>query len=207
MAKKTARKGATRTKTAAPPVANRKAASRNVASRKAASRKAGARKSAPAKAAGRKSAKTATISRRAGQAAKRPMKNAKPSARAVAIKDVGGAEVRRDIGGVRLEAGRAGTGRIKRMIYPAGYKWSTDTKPFVDTDYCMHAHVGFLVQGRIDVVYPDGCVEVFEAPHIVAVTPGHDGHVVGNEPAVLIEFDFESDTISKFGMPDAHRHD
>ena len=202
MAKKTARKGATRTKTAARPMASRKAASRKVASRKAA-----ATKRAPVKAAGRNSARAATVSRRAGQAAKRPMKNAKPSARAAAIKDVGGAEVRRDIGGVRLEAGRAGTGRVKRMIYPAGYKWSTDTKPFVDTDYCMHAHVGFLVQGRIDVVYPDGCVEVFEAPHIVAVTPGHDGHVVGNEPAVLIEFDFESDTISKFGMPDGHRHD
>jgi hypothetical protein len=71
----------------------------------------------------------------------------------------------------------------------------------------MHAHVGFLVQGRIDVIYADGCVEVFEAPQVVAVAPGHDGHVVGREPAVLIEFDFEGDTINRFGMPDAHRHE
>jgi hypothetical protein len=42
---------------------------------------------------------------------------------------------------------------------------------------------------------------------VVAVAPGHDGHVVGDEPAVLIEFDFEGDTINRFGMPDAHRHD
>ena len=128
-------------------------------------------------------------------------------ARSKALPDVRGAEVRRDIGGVRLEAGRAGEGRVKRMIYPAGYKWSVDTKPHVGGDYCMHAHVGFLVQGRIDVVYADGCVEVFEAPQVVAVAPGHDGHVVGGEPAVLIEFDFEGDTVRRFGMPEAHRHE
>ena len=44
------------------------------------------------------------------------------------------------------------------------------------------------------------------APQIVAIEPGHDGWVVGKEPVVLIEFDFEGDTISKLGMPDAHRH-
>jgi hypothetical protein len=93
------------------------------------------------------------------------------------------------------------------MIYPPGYEWATHTKPFVDTDYCMHAHVGFLVQGRIDVEYADGCVEVYEAPHIVVVAPGHHGHVVGDEPAVLIEFDFEGETVERFGMPDAHRHE
>ena len=108
---------------------------------------------------------------------------------------------------MRLEAGPAGEGRVKRMVYPAGYKWSVHTKPHVGTDYCMHAHVGFLVQGRIDVLYADGCVEVYKAPQVVAVAPGHDGHVVGNEPAVLIEFDFEGDTINRFGMPEAHQHD
>jgi len=29
---------------------------------------------------------------------------------------------------------------------------------------------------------------------------------VGKKPVVLIEFDFEKDTVSRFGMPDAHRH-
>ena len=129
------------------------------------------------------------------------------TARRAPLKDVRNATVRRDIGGVRLEAAKAGDGRVKRMVYPTGYSWSTHTKPFVGTDFCMHAHVGFLTQGRIDVVYPDGCVEIYQAPAVVAVAPGHDGHVVGSEPAVLIEFDFEGDTISRFGMPDAHRHD
>jgi hypothetical protein len=29
---------------------------------------------------------------------------------------------------------------------------------------------------------------------------------VGDEPAVLIEFDFERETVSRLGMPESHRH-
>jgi hypothetical protein len=171
--------------------------------RKAASRKSSAQKTARKTVRStRKTAKTARKSAPTSRKAATPRRHA--SAR---LADVRGAEVRRDVGGVRLEAGRAGNGRVKRMIYPPGYKWSVHTKPYVDSDLCMHAHVGFLVQGRIDVVYADGCVEVFEAPQVVAVAPGHDGHVVGREPAVLIEFDFEGDTVSRFGMPEAHTHE
>ena len=115
--------------------------------------------------------------------------------------------VHRSVGGVDEDVVEAGDARIKRVVYPAGYRWSTHLGPTVGTALCMHAHVGFLVQGRIDVVYADGCVEVFEAPQVVAVAPGHDGHVVGGEPAVLIEFDFEGDTVRRFGMPEAHRHE
>ena len=164
-----------------------------LAAKKAAKKKTAAKKTAAKKAV--KRTRKAVSPRRSGSAA-----------RLAPIADVRGADVRRDVGGVRLEVGRAGLGRVKRMIYPPGFKWSSDIRPHVGTDYCMHAHVGFLVSGRIDVIYADGCVEVYEGPHIVAVAPGHDGHVVGDEPAVLIEFDFEGDTIQRFGMPEAHSH-
>src|SRR5947207_2235970 len=118
---------------------------------------------------------------------------------------VRGAE-RRTIGHVRLDVGRAGGARVKRMVYPRGFRWSVDMKPIVGTDLCMHAHVGFLAHGEIHIEYADGCVVKHKAPQIVAIEPGHDGWVVGNEPVVLIEFDFESDTVNRLGMPDAHRH-
>jgi hypothetical protein len=118
---------------------------------------------------------------------------------------VRGAE-RREIGGVRLEVGRAGGGRVKRMVYPPGFRWSVNMKPIVGTDLCMHAHVGFLARGEIHIEYADGCVVEHKAPQIVAIEPGHDGWVVGSEPVVLIEFDFEGDTIRRLGMPDGHRH-
>jgi len=118
---------------------------------------------------------------------------------------VTGAE-RRDVGHVRLEVGRAGNARIKRMIYPPGFRWSVDMKPVVGTELCMHAHVGFLARGEIHVEYADGCVVEHKAPQIVAIEPGHDGWVVGKEPVVLIEVDFEGDTVNRLGMPAAHRH-
>jgi len=96
---------------------------------------------------------------------------------------------------------------VKRMIYPAGFHWKKDMKPVTGTDLCMHAHIGFLAHGEIHIEYADGCVIEHRAPQIVAIEPGHDGWVVGNEPVVLIEFDFERDTVAKTGMPDAHRHE
>jgi hypothetical protein len=113
---------------------------------------------------------------------------------------------RRDAGGVQLEIGRAGGARVKRAVYPAGFRWSVDMRPVVGTDLCMHAHVGFLASGAIRIEYPDGCNVEYEAPEIVAIDPGHDGSVLGDAPAVLIEFDFEGDTVNRLGMPASHRH-
>jgi len=129
----------------------------------------------------------------------------RPKASRPPLAPVKGAELR-EVGHVRLEVGRAGEARVKRMVYPPGFRWSVDMKPAVGTDLCMHAHVGFLVSGEIHVEYADGCVVEHKAPQIVAIEPGHDGWVVGKEPVVLIEFDFERDTIQRLGMPESHRH-
>jgi len=112
----------------------------------------------------------------------------------------------RYIGHVRLDVGRAGGARVKRMIYPPGFRWSKDMKPVTGTDLCMHAHVGFLVHGEIHIEYPDGCIIEHKAPHVIAIEPGHDGWVVGKEPVVMIEFDFEGDTVARLGMPGEHKH-
>lgn len=112
----------------------------------------------------------------------------------------------REVGGVRMDIAQAGTGRVKRVIYPPGFRWSTHMKPVSGTDRCLHAHVGFLAAGRIHIEYEDGCVHEFEAPQAVTIEPGHEGWVVGDEPAVLIEFDFLGETAARFGLPDRHRH-
>jgi len=93
------------------------------------------------------------------------------------------------------------------MIYPVGFRWSDDMKPLVKTDLCAHAHVGFLARGSIHIGYPDGCVKEYSAPAVLAVEPGHDGWVVGHEPAIVIEFDFENQTPERLGMATGHRHD
>jgi hypothetical protein len=146
------------------------------------------------------------------RAASRPVKKAGKRAASKKVRrpdplldPVKGAE-RRNIGHVQLEVGRAGAARVKRMIYPVGFRWSVDMKPQVGTDLCMHAHVGFLARGEIHIEYADGCVVEHKAPQIVAIDPGHDGWVVGKEPVVIIEFDFEGDTVNRLGMAASHRH-
>ena len=41
----------------------------------------------------------------------------------------------------------------------------------------------------------------------MVVSPGHDGWVVGDEPAVLAQYDRGSDTVARLGLPSEHRHD
>jgi hypothetical protein len=112
----------------------------------------------------------------------------------------------RKIGGAQIDVVRTGACRVKRVIYPPGFRWSKDMKAIVGTDLCMHAHVGFLVSGQIHIQYADGCTLEFAAPQAVAIEPGHDGWVMGDEPAVMVEFDFEGETVSRLGMPAVHRH-
>jgi hypothetical protein len=113
----------------------------------------------------------------------------------------------REIGGVRIDVVKAGGSRVKRMIYPPGFRWSADMKAVTGTEWCMHAHVGFLAQGQIHIGYHDGCTQQFAAPQVLVIEPGHDGWVVGDLPAVVIEFDFERETTSRLGMPAVHSHE
>jgi hypothetical protein len=113
---------------------------------------------------------------------------------------------RRDIGGAQVDIVRAGTARIRRIIYPPGFRWSTNVKPIAGTESCLHVHVGFLARGRIQGRYTDGCTFDFAAPQAITIEPDHDAWVVGEEPAVLVEFDFERDTVKRLGLPERHGH-
>jgi hypothetical protein len=115
---------------------------------------------------------------------------------------------RTEVGGLTVDDVAVGPdGHLKRIIYPPGWRWSTDMQPVSGSDLCMHAHVGMLVQGRIAVEYGDGCREDYEAPAAVVVVPGHDGWVVGDEPAVLVQYDCGPATVERLGLPSSHRHD
>jgi len=107
---------------------------------------------------------------------------------------------RRDFGHVQLEVGRAGAARVKRMIYPVGFHWAVDMKPVVGTELCMHAHVGFLARGHIAGEYADGCTFDYVAPQVVAIEPGHDAWVVGDD--VTIGFEFDSSAADHFAVHD-----
>ncbi len=113
----------------------------------------------------------------------------------------------RVVGGVAEDVFPVGDGKIKRVVYPPGYRWSENLKPVVGTDLCQHAHVGFLAEGHMRIEYPDGCVIDLLAPQPVVIYPGLDAAVVGDATAVLIQFDFDRDTVSRMGLASTHPHD
>jgi hypothetical protein len=111
-----------------------------------------------------------------------------------------------NFGGMDIDVMTAGETRIKRLVYGVGGRWSEHIKPLVGTDQCMHAHVGFIAQGRLAGEYPDGCTFDFTAPQAVYIEPGHDTWVVGDEAVVLIQFDYANDTLNRLGIDGEHHH-
>ena len=116
------------------------------------------------------------------------------------------ADEHRELCGVIVDVARAGNARVKRMIYPAGFNWAAHLKPTIGGELCMHAHVGFIARGHIAGEYADGCTFDYVAPQVVTIEPGHDAWVVGDEDAVLIQFDSEEGTARRFGLPEEHTH-
>lgn len=114
--------------------------------------------------------------------------------------------VRQEVAGMQIDIVQAGRARVRRIIYPAGFNWARDMKGVVPTRLCMHAHVGFLVQGEMTFRFPDGATETFTAPQVVAVEPGHDGWISDEGPAIMIEFDFLHETVEMMGLPQKHSH-
>ena len=69
-----------------------------------------------------------------------------------------------------------------------GWKRSECIKPHVETESCQAGHIGLLLQGQIHVVSDDGSELTINGGDAYRLAPGHDAWVVGDEPAVGVEF-------------------
>ena len=88
----------------------------------------------------------------------------------------------------RIELVKLGEVTAGKGTFEPGWKWSEHVKPIAGTASCQAAHTGYVLSGRMRVRMDDG-TEVECGPGDVFVfPPGHDGWVVGNEPAVLLDF-------------------
>lgn len=114
---------------------------------------------------------------------------------------------RTEVGGVTVDEVPAGASRVKRVVYPPGRVWQESMAPVVGTEWCEHAHVGFLAQGVMALEYPDGCMAELRAPTAVVVEAGHRGAVVGDEAVVLVQVDCGPATVERLGLEGvAHHH-
>jgi mannose-6-phosphate isomerase-like protein (cupin superfamily) len=88
----------------------------------------------------------------------------------------------------RVELVHVAGGTVGRLVLQPGWRWSNDVKPIAGTEWCEAPHFQYVVSGRLRVRMRDGS-EMEVGPGTVSFLPaGHDGWVVGNEPAILVDW-------------------
>jgi hypothetical protein len=89
---------------------------------------------------------------------------------------------------VRTDVVHLGDLTVGRFVNQPGWRWSEDVRPSVGGEWCQIRHVGFIVSGRLGIEFADGSFIVLGPGDVFAIPPGHDGHTVGDEPVVQIEW-------------------
>jgi hypothetical protein len=96
-------------------------------------------------------------------------------------------EVRR-FGHGRLEVLHLAAGDVGRMVLEPGWHWSEHVKPIAGTALCETAHFGYQVSGVLRIQLADGTT-IDVRPGMAGTVPtGHDAWVVGEEPAILLDW-------------------
>jgi hypothetical protein len=86
--------------------------------------------------------------------------------------------------------------------FQPGWKWSESVKPIAKTDSCQAAHTQYHISGRLHVKMDDGTEKEYGPGDVGVVPPGHDAWVVGNEPAVMIDFT----GMTQYAVAAVHEH-
>lgn len=88
----------------------------------------------------------------------------------------------------RAEILKIGGGEVGRLVFEPGWRWSQDVKPIAGTASCGAPHFQYHVSGRLAIRMDDG-TEFIAGPGDVTTLPsGHDAWVVGEEPAVTVDW-------------------
>ena len=104
------------------------------------------------------------------------------------LRNFGKADEVREFPQGRVELINVGGATIGRAIFDPGWRWSTSVQPIAKTKSCEAPHFQYHVSGVLRILMDDGS-EFDCKPGDVSLLPsGHDAWVVGNEPAVVVDF-------------------
>jgi hypothetical protein len=88
----------------------------------------------------------------------------------------------------QAEIVRVGDAEIGRLTFQPGWRWSTDVKPIAGTASCEAPHFQYHVSGRLAIRMDDGTEFIAEPGDVTSLPKGHDAWVVGDEPAVVVDW-------------------
>ena len=77
---------------------------------------------------------------------------------------------------------------VQKGTFEPGWKWSENVKPIAETDSCQVAHFAYVLSGGMRVFMDDGSEIDVGAGDVVAIPPGHNAEVSGEEPCVMVDF-------------------
>jgi class 3 adenylate cyclase len=83
---------------------------------------------------------------------------------------------------------RVGSLAVGYATVQPGFRWSTHLREKTEAPLCQIHHRQLLLSGRFAVQMDDGEYVEIGPNEIFDVPPGHDAWVVGDEPAVLLDF-------------------
>jgi mannose-6-phosphate isomerase-like protein (cupin superfamily) len=106
----------------------------------------------------------------------------------IEVKSITAPEEIRSFDGGRMEIVWVGGTTVVRATFQPGFRWSDVLKPKSRTDSCQLHHTGYVVSGRLCFAPDDGDEVELSAGDVFDVPGGHDTWVVGDEPAVIIDF-------------------
>ncbi len=87
---------------------------------------------------------------------------------------------------------------VARVTLEPGWRWSTDIRPYVDTDSCEIWHFGYCLRGRLRYTLNTGERYEIGAGEVFSVPPGHDAETVGGDTCVYVDFGEAADFARTF---------
>jgi hypothetical protein len=88
----------------------------------------------------------------------------------------------------RVELIMIGGATLGRAVFEPGWKWSTSVQPLAKTRSCEAPHFQYHVSGVRRILMDDGTEFDCRAGDVSLLPSGHDAWVLGNEPAVVVDF-------------------
>jgi len=86
----------------------------------------------------------------------------------------------------KVEIIKLGDYTFTKYTFQPGWRWTKDIKPIMKLDFDPVPHVAYVISGRL-VIKPAIGKEVEMGPgEANVVPPDHDAWVIGNEPAVYL---------------------
>lgn len=77
---------------------------------------------------------------------------------------------------------------VGRVVHDPGWRWSTHVREVVGGEWCQARHVGVILSGRLGFRMENGSEHILRPDDAYDIPPGHDGFVVGDDPAVVLEW-------------------